>query len=343
MAGEWLFGKFWSVVARDGKEEKVFQDLAIEFEFTRTADTNPGQMKLVLINLSETSRTFLERKGVNIELHAGYKAHYGLLFKGAVEFGLSVLQGTEWRTELTVLDGAIQWRNIVINQAFKTDTPQEKVIEALIKKLTDLPPGLEASFAQVNKGLQGAIDAVPVRRFPRVKANSRRGKRSKTPPPVEEQVKQNAEKLAKQRARAETIKQDRGRLKRGAAFEKLNTLCNSFGLHVIWDNQMIHLVPLDAFLEGEVPRIAVGSGLEGVPKRISQDSKDGVGERLDAGWEFDCRLQHEILPGRLVYVESLTFTGPLIVSQVKGRGVSHFSNDWTLTVQGQPANQPGAA
>jgi hypothetical protein len=325
------FDKFWQVSAADDTDKLIFGPLAIRYDWTRTADTQPGELTLEIANVNTEHRAFIERKGVNIEMDLGYKDYHGLVFKGAVEFGTSEKDsGTRW-TKLVLKDGAIHWRNIFIAKSFPAGTDRAQVITELFNKLTGLPEHIQSQFQHVNQALQGQKDIVPVLLHPKQPGQTRRT-RTRSTDSIPVQVAKAKQQIARRRASQQEIKNARAELVRGAALSKLDIFCNSFGLSPIWDLQTLHIVPDEVALPMEAPAIAPGHGLLSSPRKISFGKVNRF--TTETGWEFDCHATHELQPGGLVWLESEAFTGTLLISRLEGHGASHDGGEWRNKVQG---------
>lgn len=331
------FGRYWQVTANNGSEERKYTGLAIEATGFRVNNTQPNELDLSIYNLAEDDQLFCTTKHVNISLDAGFKDKHGQIFRGSVEFG-----HTEWDesgnscTKITLRDGEIQWRNIFINESFPKGTDHTKVIEKLFKKLTGLPENIEPQFQAINQGLKGELDIVPTRLFPKTKADSKRGSRRRGVPPVPEQIKKKQQQLAKQRAKNEVIKLERDRLESGAAFEKLNLFLKSFGLRAKWDLQTLSIIPEVFAFGGEVPLIAYGSGLIGnVEPIIDSVRRDYKTQKFENGWRFQCQVDPDVEPGRLVVLDSPIFSGVLLIEKIEPN-LSSKSENWRYTVEGTP-------
>lgn len=331
---EALFGRYWKVVAATDVESRTLENIAIEFNGVRTADTKPGELELTLYNLNDDTKRFIERRGVNIELHLGYKDFFGLVFKGAVEFGATQMTPPSPPTKLVIRDGAIQWRNVVINKTFKKGTPQERVIEELVKQLTGLPPNIQAEFQRINQGAKETINlqtadrkasAVPLTKQQR--RETRVNKRDSKPVKVQKYLAQQE----RQQDNAAVAKQARGRVYHDAAFKKLNILCRTFGLTAKWDLQKLTILPEGLVQPREVRVIAPGSGLIGSPEVI--EASKFQGQTLQTGIKFMCSLHHELAPGTLVQLESEVYKGPLLIRRLEFKGQSHGGGEWCNVVE----------
>lgn len=303
------FGRYSKVAVKDGIEQlNIFNDIRARFSITM--DTDPNDCELTIINLSEDERAFINREGVNVEIYAGYVGDFGMCFKGAVTFVDSGDQGTDVDCVVHLKDGEIQWGAITINQKFKEDTPQFKVIERLFKKLTGIPKNIAAQFRQINQGAKGKADIVPVILFPK-----------QDPETIEDddeeeddedkytlpsQIKKKEAQLKEQKRKAGVVKTARDKIYRGAAFRKLDIFMKSFGLLAIWEKQTLHIIPEGAALAVEAPRIAEDTGLVGSP------------EKLENGWRVKFLIDHRVSVGSLIYVEDPEFTGTLLIDRLDG-------------------------
>ena len=225
----------------------------------------------------------------------------------------------DWISKLTAKDGGIQARNAFINVSFKKGTPQEQVLEKLIQQLTKTPE-IEARFATINKASRGKLDLVGFVPKSTKKPDTKRSKQPKTPPPVSQQEAKLLKQKQVQREKAEKKKLEKGLIIRGAATEKLNIYCASYGLKAYWTDQTLSVIPLDAALEDELIQLDYGSGLLGQP------------ERIETGWKLTSLLRHEFNPGHLVYVESDFLVGNFLISTVEHEGDT-MSDLWQSTLE----------
>ncbi len=314
-----LFGYYCSLIANDGIEERTYDDFDMKFKVRKTGDTKPNVMEIEVYNLPEEDRVFLDPKNVNLRLIAGYEKVHGQIFRGASEFTGHEYGDLDWISKLTAKDGGIQARNTFINISFKKGTPQEQVLEKLIQQLTKTPE-IEARFAAINKASQGKLDLVGFVPKSTKKPDTKRSKKPKTPPPVSQQEAKLLKQKQAQREKAEKKKLEKGLIIRGAATEKLNIYCASFGLKAYWTDQTLSIIPLDAALEDELIQLDYDSGLLGQP------------ERIETGWKLTSLLRHEFNPGHLVYVESDFLVGNFLISTVEHEGDT-MSDLWQSTLE----------
>jgi len=331
-----LLNRYCEILARDGNEERTYNGLNFGLDGHRTNDLQPNELNLKIHNLNKDSRDWITREHLNIEIVAGYTEHHGQIFKGAVKFGSSVREGGDWITDLVLKDGDIAWRNIFINQSFAKGTPMDKVIEKLFNEITGLPKQLTDQFQKINQAAQGRKDIVPVLLFPKTKAQTKKKKNSKDPPPTPEQVKQRQQQLSSQRQKAANVKLERARITRGSAMDKLDLFCKSYGLHAVWDQQTLNILPADVALADNLPEIAVGSGLVGnVEPIIDTVQKNYESQQFLNGWSFRANINHEIQPGHLVWLDSINYVGALLIKRVEYKGQLR-GGDWIQVTEGTP-------
>jgi hypothetical protein len=86
-----LFGrKYEFVIGPSGQEGRVFTELEIRFKVEKTGDSAPNKAEIQLVNLDEDSIKFVTQKDLAINLSAGYKENFGLIFAGRTTFSHTV-------------------------------------------------------------------------------------------------------------------------------------------------------------------------------------------------------------------------------------------------------------
>jgi hypothetical protein len=127
----------------------VIRDLRVQFNITKSvakkkSKKSPNTCDLSITNLAEATRGFFQQRPFRVELAAGYGDDLKYLFRGDVKWGESKQVGTEWQTELQLLDGDRAFRHARLNRSYSGGT---KVLTALQEAARSmgaaLPPGLQ--------------------------------------------------------------------------------------------------------------------------------------------------------------------------------------------------------
>ncbi|MBF2051963.1 MAG: hypothetical protein IGS03_00690 [Candidatus Sericytochromatia bacterium] len=311
-----LFDRRYELEVNDGKEARVWTDLNVGFKITKTNEATPNEMELTFYNLGPDSRAFIYRKNLNVILKAGYRDSMGLVFRGNIEFINHEKQGTDWISRIYCKDGGAALRTLTIQKTFAKGTPLTRVIEDLIKKLGELPPGLAGQLQQINQLAQREID---VQGFKPKKPPVKQKKKTKAQPPQQSEAQQRDEYLKKkedQRQKADDTKLQKALVLRGSAIEKLKILCETLGLVCHVTDQSLSVYPAGLAESTRVIDLDVSSGLIGSPERTE-----------NGGWKVMSLLRHELNPGMLVSVGSLYLDDVLLVQRVEHTG-ERSSGPW---------------
>lgn len=316
-----LYSPVWSVAIDDGETKKTFNALDLSFKVTKSADTTPNELEIELYNLNADSRGLIQ-KLCNIELSAGYQEVNGLIFKGVVEFVGHEKQGTEWVTKVTAKDGAVQWRNTFVNISFAKGTPIDQIIKKLFDKITE-PPEIAAKFKAIDTALKGELELVPTKLYPQSPKVSQKPNKTPQPAPTPDKVKAARDRAAAAKQRKENIKLEKAKLVRGSALKKLDLFCKSYGLEAIWDDQTLHVVPIDSGLSGEAQLLSVQSGLIGSP------------EQIETGLKISSLLRADIKIARFILLESTYYSGVYQITRLEHNGNTR-GNEWFTTIEAKP-------
>ncbi len=313
-----LYNPVWQVTINDGQLIKKYDALDISFKITKSADTTPNELEIELYNLNGESRGFIQ-KLCNIELLAGYQELNGLIFKGVVEFVGHEKQGTEWVTKVTAKDGAIQWRNTFINISFAKGTTIDKVIKKLFDKITE-PPAIASKFKAIDTALKGELELATTKLYPQAPKVSQKPNKTAQPAPGPDKVKAARDRAAAAKQRKENIKLEKARLVRGSAMKKLDLFCKSYGLEAIWDDQTLHVIPIDSGLNGDTQVLSAQSGLIGSP------------EQIETGLKIQSLLRCDLKIARVLILESVYYSGIYQIQRVEHAGNTR-SEEWFTTVE----------
>jgi hypothetical protein len=124
-------------VTVDGRE---FSDLRCDFNITKSLKTEPNNLDLVVYNLSEDSRGYLQelalkKKAIPVQIAVGYKDTKVLdqIWLGDLRRCISVNNPPEWITTLSSGDGEKSTQSAKIQQSFGYNTPIDTVLNAIIR------------------------------------------------------------------------------------------------------------------------------------------------------------------------------------------------------------------
>lgn len=134
-----LFGRTWllEVGPKGGGEAKAWDTLRVGFSIRKGASSKPNEATIKIFNLSEASRTYLARRGLQVRLSAGYRNQNGrpLLFSGELGRCVSTHRGPDWETEIHATDGGIQAVNTILSKSFGRGIKEDALVRYIAKEL----------------------------------------------------------------------------------------------------------------------------------------------------------------------------------------------------------------
>jgi hypothetical protein len=310
-----LFNRFWSVEINDGNEQRTFTG-DIEFSISKTNDTTPNECELVLHNLSDDSRRFIDRRNLNVSIRAGYQQGNGLIFRGNIELCDHVRALPGWTSSILIHDGGAALRNLTISETIKEGADVTKIIEKILKSLQNVPPGLDAQLAEINRLKQETIALASFKpKQARQPKGKRKTKQQRNVPDIETQQRAYLQKRQQLASAAETRKVEKARVLRGAAIKQLETLTRSLGLNLQINDQKISIYPPGVTVTDQVVNLTPLSGLIGSPRR------------QDNGYVVQSLLRHEFNPGQPLAIDCETVRGVFGIARVDHRGNTR-SDEW---------------
>lgn len=126
----------------------------IEFDISRKFLSSSNQASIRVYNLSLANRNQI-RKNVNdvndvrqIQLDAGYGTNLATIFRGNITQAWSVREGNNFITQMECF--AFPFSNAQTNVTFPSNTPQQAIIETLVKSLPTVSVGAIGSYPGVN-------------------------------------------------------------------------------------------------------------------------------------------------------------------------------------------------
>lgn len=120
------------VLEIQGGDDPANPGMRIQFEVAKTVEKEPNTSKVVVSNLSPTTRAGLQKKGVKVTLEAGYVATgMSRIFVGDARTIDHVRNGPDWDTTIKLGDGERSIRFARFNESFAPGTSAGDVLTAL--------------------------------------------------------------------------------------------------------------------------------------------------------------------------------------------------------------------
>lgn len=143
MANQQLFDRSWSVtVGYPGQVGKTYNGLKTTFDLDKTAPLTSNKAKIELWNLSRETRKGFEKKGLQIQLQAGYVGLTDTLYLGDVVRVNTKRNGSDIVTEFELGDGEKNLVNTHFNKSYPAGTTAVQIF-------TDLAVSLNVGIGQV--------------------------------------------------------------------------------------------------------------------------------------------------------------------------------------------------
>lgn len=110
--------------------------LRVEFDIEKADKKEPNQSKITIYNLSGSTRSSLQQKGVKLSLEAGYR-DTGLfrIFAGDVRTVDHVREKAMWGTVMQLGDGERAWQFAQVNESFSPGTSKATVLRTIAEKM----------------------------------------------------------------------------------------------------------------------------------------------------------------------------------------------------------------
>lgn len=118
----------------------TIRDLQFEFDVELNRDSTPNIARILIHNLSEKTRGYVEQANLGIELYAGYNPNelpiippffLPLIFKGTTINVSNYQVGTDWITDITAGDGNKEFLESYFQRSYKKGTPVVQIITEL--------------------------------------------------------------------------------------------------------------------------------------------------------------------------------------------------------------------
>lgn len=129
-------------------------DLRVEFSVQQSLGREPNTCEATITNLADGSRAAFQEKPLAATLRAGYGEELATLFSGDVRHCHSLLEGSDWRTTLTIADGDRAYMHANISRTWARGTPIGAVVRDMAAAMDLSPPPVSD-----NRRLRGSYSA----------------------------------------------------------------------------------------------------------------------------------------------------------------------------------------
>jgi hypothetical protein len=118
----------------------TIRELHIEFTVDLNRDSTPNVARILIYNLSETTRDFIAEEHQGIELYAGYNPYnlpimppltLDMIFKGTTIHVENRKVGPDWVTEIIAGDGNKEFLESTFRKSYKKGTPVSLILTEL--------------------------------------------------------------------------------------------------------------------------------------------------------------------------------------------------------------------
>lgn len=150
----------------------VIEDLRVAFRVHKDVSKVPNTAEVLITNLSETTRSQIQKKGARVIVSVGYEENLAVVFIGDSRTTDHLREGPDWVTKIQCGDGERVFQFTRVAESFRAGTPAKAVLDHLIDALKrdGLDPGeaklkLSSVVTQFVNGytLKGkAVDALDV-------------------------------------------------------------------------------------------------------------------------------------------------------------------------------------
>lgn len=124
--------------------QTVIKDLRVQFRVRKDLGKAPNTCEVTITNMSDTTRTDLETKPLNVQLEAGYDDVYRFMFLGDLRFAMTTLDGPNWHTLLQLGDADCHYRWARMNRTYGDGTSVRTVLKDAAKSMgLELPKNVE--------------------------------------------------------------------------------------------------------------------------------------------------------------------------------------------------------
>jgi len=127
------------------------ENLRVSFKVHKDGTGKPNTAEVTIFNLSDATRSVVEKKGAPLIVQAGYGGQNTTLFSGRVRTCDHTRKNADWETVLKSGDGEQELKFATISNSWRPGVPVTAVIKALVAQL-GLDPGDSATVYGVITG-----------------------------------------------------------------------------------------------------------------------------------------------------------------------------------------------
>lgn len=142
------FGRNFLLLVQDNSPTRTFVSISLpftlEFDIERKNLSSASTATIRVYNLNQETRNRLLKdvfdyavdRTVILQAGYGHGEEFPIIFSGNIQECWSVREGNNFIMQIQALDGGFPYTNAVFNQQFPSGTPQQTIIEAMIKALS---------------------------------------------------------------------------------------------------------------------------------------------------------------------------------------------------------------
>jgi hypothetical protein len=112
-----------------------FEGLRVSFKICKTLKKEPNTLDLKVYNMSERTRSALQRPKLKVILSAGYPSNSAVIFSGEARTVDPVRDGADWVTHIQCGDGEREYQFARVSESFGPGTQIADVIRTCAKSL----------------------------------------------------------------------------------------------------------------------------------------------------------------------------------------------------------------
>jgi len=109
--------------------------LKLTFDVTKTLDRSANTASLSIWNLSENSRSWLQEKGLEVSIEAGYVEERNQIFKGDIENTTITREAVDWIVALELGDGTAALQSSRVNLSLRGPQKMGAVLQKVAETL----------------------------------------------------------------------------------------------------------------------------------------------------------------------------------------------------------------
>jgi hypothetical protein len=131
------------------------EGLRCVFKVVKSLKKEPNTLDLKIHNLSERTRSAVQKKGVPVIVSAGYDDRGAIIFSGDARTADHVRDNTDWVTHVQCGDGERAYQFARVSKSFKPGTPVADVVRATARELGLGTGNLDTALAE--GGFRGGL------------------------------------------------------------------------------------------------------------------------------------------------------------------------------------------